>query len=77
MKRTLTFEFDFEDDDLLLQVVHANDLALILWELQHNSRKDFEALAEKATKDELINAFFTRIYDLCDERCINLEALIK
>lgn len=72
MKATL--EFDLKDDAMAhLRCVKATEMALVIWEFLHNSRKEMEQELDKDTLD----AVYREFYNLLDKYDINIDELIE
>ena len=85
MKAILEFNFDEADDRMEhKRCVKALDMALVLWEFYHNSRKSLEyKVDDKIKKDNTFNPYDTidLIYEhfgeLLDEYDINIDYLVE
>ena len=77
-------EFDLTDpDDRIehLRAIKSLDMALVLWELFYNSKKQFinelEANEDSSEKEfELVEKIWDRIYEIANERGIRIDDLI-
>ena len=74
-------EFDLTDRDDCIEhkrAVKSLDMALVLWEIVHNSRREIEADVER--KDcsvwDVVDICFERIHDLLKEHNVNVDELI-
>ena len=80
MKAILKFDLSDPDDRNDHKIaVHANDMALILWELLYNSRKGFEQeMDEKHLDgDGVLDLVYIRLSDLLYEHSININDLVQ
>jgi hypothetical protein len=80
MKAVLKFNLDDPDDRIShKQCVHANDMAIILWELVYNSRKTIEGKIEdgkeKMDAYTAIDLWHDRLMELLNESSINIDEL--
>lgn len=80
MKATL--EFDLNDPDDVIshkRCVKSLDMAIALFEILHNTRKNMHAHIERGTKDpyDLIEAVMDKIWDDARENGINIDELIN
>lgn len=79
-------EFDLTDsDDRLehLRAIKSTDMALMIWQLVYNTKKEIlreleaEEITDKADHDyNLLDRVFEKIYGLMDEYGIKIEDLI-
>jgi len=79
MKAILEFNLDEFDDEIAHnRCVKALDMALILWELQYNTKRDIEREFEtnKCDRYEALDLIFKRFYDLLEEHNVNPDKLI-
>lgn len=85
MKAELKFNLDEIDDKMAhLRATKSLDLALVLWELTHNSKKELERKLEATDEKSLSNVssldtldlVFERIHELLEEHNIKIEELV-
>lgn len=79
-KATITFNLEDQDDQQAFKrFLKSTDMALILWELVHNTKKEMEYEIYEKELDSYgaLKLIFERIYDLIEERNINLNELIE
>jgi hypothetical protein len=80
MKAKLKFDLDnFEDRMAFKRCVKSEDMALVLWEILHNSRKtieNFEHTEEDGYYDG-IDAVYKRLWELMEEHNLNIDNLIE
>lgn len=82
MKAKLKFNLNNIDDKMAFErFVKSEDMALVLWEIVHNSRKSIEwQNTEEGEKgvgfDEGVDAVYKRIYELMEEHDLNIDKLI-
>lgn len=81
-----TLEFDLNDaDDIIahLRAVKSTDMALMIWHLLYNTKK--EILRELEASDlngeadhdyDLVDKIFDKIYQLADEHGIKIDELV-
>ena len=86
MKATLDFDLNDPDDRMdHKRCVKALDMALVLWEFYHNSKKSLEYKVEgiMTDKDEefspfdAINVVYEHFRELLNEYDINIDKLIR
>lgn len=82
MDATIHFNLDEIDDALALNCsLKATDMALILFEIQHNLRKkceyELEALEADSDKWDGLEVVFRKLMELFDEYNININDLIR
>jgi len=80
MKAILKFNLDDADDRMAhKQCVHANDMAIILWELVYNSRKTIENKIESSTEKvdqyTALDYWHDRLTELLEEYSIDIDEL--
>ena len=82
MKATLTFDLENWDDARKhLAAVKSGNMAIVLWEITHNLKKNchihIEAVEanEKLDKYEAVELVFEKIHDLLDENNIIIDEL--
>lgn len=80
MKATLEFNLDDPDDTRAhMRCVHATGMALVLWELVYNTRKDMEYLQESdesLSAYDMIDRYQEKIAGLLNEQGIGIDSLI-
>ena len=79
-------EFDLSDHDDVMdhkRCVKALDMALVLWEFYHNSKKSLEYQIEECIKIDkeysrfdVLDLVFERFQELLDEHDINIDNLV-
>lgn len=77
-------EFDLTDpDDRIdhLRAVKSQDMALMIWEILYNAKKDFtrdlEGKEDSTDREfELIEKIWERLWDMANERGIKIDDLI-
>ena len=77
-----TIEFDLnETDDIKahLRCVKSLDMALVLWEITHNTKKKLEWTMEGKEMDkyEALELVYEKIFEIMSEHNINLEDIIE
>lgn len=80
MKAKLIFNLDDLDDDMAhKRALASTDMALVLWELVHNSKKTLEWAMESDTinRYDALDMVYKRIHDLLEEHNINVDTLIN
>jgi len=78
MKAILEFDLtDIDDEVSHKQCVKARDMAIVLWEFGHNSKKQLEWQLENDNVDglEVLDRVFERFFELLNEHNINTEEL--
>jgi len=76
----LHFNLDDADDSMeYTRCVKATEMALVLWELMHNSKKTLEWAMEADTinRYDALDMVFERISELLEEHDINVNKLIN
>ena len=76
----LTYDLNDPDDIMAhLRAVKSLDLALVLWELIHNSKKKMEWEIEQNKLDgyDTLDKMYERIYELMEERGIKIDELVN
>jgi hypothetical protein len=80
MKAELHFNLD-DADDLMAHTrcIKATDMALVLWELVHNSKKSLEWKMESNSinRYDALDMVFERISELLEEHDVNVDKLIN
>ena len=74
-------EFDLNDPDdsrAHLRAVKSLDMALVLWEITHNTKKGIQYEIEFKNLDayEAVDKVFAKLYESLSEHGINLDDLI-
>jgi hypothetical protein len=77
-------KYDLADTDDRMEYDRANkslDMAIMLWEILHNSKKEFYRNLENDESSterefELVDKVFTRMWEIAEERNINIDSLI-
>ena len=80
MKATFTYDLnEHEEEQAVMRIMHASDMAGILWELAYNTRKEleFQMEAKEMTGYEVLDAIITKINDELIDRGINLERIYQ
>lgn len=79
MKTKIIFNSEVEGDDYKLkQCIKASDMANVLWEFTHNSRRFLLKHTEVSEDYEKgVNAAFQKFYELIDENSINIGELVE
>jgi hypothetical protein len=80
MKAQINFDLENLDDEIeLKRFLKATDMALVLWELIHNSKKSLEWKMEADTisRYDALDMVFERITELLEEHDINVDKLIN
>ena len=80
MKAQLNFDLENLDDEMeIKRCLKATDMALVLWELIHNSKKSLEWKMESDTisRYDALDMVFERITELLEEHDINVDKLIN
>ena len=81
---TITFDLtDFDDRMEHERAIKSGDLAMFIWELVYNSKKELEYKIESAIERDpetspydLLEMIYQRIYDLLDENGIVIDRLV-
>jgi hypothetical protein len=76
----LHFNLDDADDSMAhTRCIKATDMALVLWELVHNSKKSLEWKMESNSinRYDALDMVFERISELLEEHDINIDKLIN
>lgn len=79
MKATLEFNLEDADDSMAhLRAVHSTDMALVLWELVHNSKRSFEhQIAEKNLNGyEVLDLFYEKLHEELESYGLYIDKLI-
>ena len=77
-------KYDLSDTDDRMEYDRANkslDMAIMLWEVLHNSKKQFYRNLENDESSterefELVDKVFARMWEIAEERNINIDSLI-
>ncbi|TSA59757.1 MAG: hypothetical protein D4R41_02745 [Sediminibacterium sp.] len=80
MKAELHFNLDDADDSMAhTRCIKATDMALVLWELVHNSKKSLEWKMESNSinRYDALDMVFERISELLEEHDVNVDKLIN
>jgi len=83
MKAILEFYLDDHDDVMAhKRCVKALDMALVIWEFAHNSKKTIESQVEELKKHkdftsyDVLDLVFDRFNEICEEEDINIDNLL-
>jgi hypothetical protein len=79
MKAILEFDLDREEDvDAHLRAVKSMDMALVLWEIAYNTKKKIHSKVEfdKLDAYEAVEEVFSKLWEIMNERGINLDELV-
>jgi len=80
MKAQLNFDLENLDDEMeIKRCLKSTEMALVLWELVHNSKKSLEWKMEADTinRYDALDMVFERISELLEEYDINIDKLIN
>ena len=80
MKAQLIFNLDNFDDEMAhRRCVKSTDMAIVLWELVHNSKKKLEYSMESdtLTRYDALDMVFDKIIELLNESNIDIDKLIN
>ena len=81
MKATLDFDLNDPDDRMDHErCVKAEDMAIVIWEFAHNSKKTLEYEMDKNpnfTPYDAIDAVFAHFWELLNDQNINIDKLIR
>jgi hypothetical protein len=77
-------KYDLANADDRMEYDRANkslDMAIMLWEILHNSKKEFYRNLENDESSterefELVDKVFARMWEIAEERNINIDSLI-
>ena len=79
MKATLTFNLSDPDDSMGYYLVNkSSDMAMFIWQLSHNTKKELEYEIEakkKMSSYETLDMLFEKIHELLNEHDINIDKL--
>lgn len=79
MKATLEFDMN-EPDDIMahLRCAKSLDMALVIWEIVHNTKKGLEYAIEGHTDIySVLEITFDKIYEILEEHDVNIDKLIN
>jgi hypothetical protein len=80
MKAKLTFDLSDPDQKLEhLRCIKSLDMALALWQISSNTRKEcYRAIENNPKEDptEYVDLVFEKIYDILEEYSINVDELV-
>ena len=79
MKAILEFNLDDPEDEMQYQrILRAKDMAMALWEITHNTKRNLERLLESnASKFDSLELVFDTIHEILEDNKINIEELIN
>lgn len=78
MKAQLIFDLNDRDDDMAhKRCIKSMDMALVIWEFQHNRKRTLEENIEKLDKYEVLDLVFEEFNRICDEYVVDVDALIE
>jgi hypothetical protein len=79
MKATLEFNLDDAEDEMAYQrCIKSKEMAMALWEITHNTKKNLEyTLESTADKFESLEVVFDKIYEIIRDNNIDTEQLIN
>jgi hypothetical protein len=75
----LKYDLNDSDDAMAhMRAVKSLDMALALWDITHNTKKNIEWFLEskELNKYEVLDLVYERIYEILDEHNIKLDDLI-
>jgi hypothetical protein len=75
----LKYDLNDTDDAMAhMRAVKSLDMALALWDITHNTKKNIEWFLEskELNKYEVLDLVYERIYEILDEHNIKLDDLI-
>jgi hypothetical protein len=75
----LKYDLNDSDDSMAhMRAVKSLDMALALWDITHNTKKNIEWSLEskELNKYEVLDLVYERIYEILDEHNIKLDDLI-
>jgi len=79
MKATLTFNLSDPDDSRDYYLINkSSDMAMFIWQLSHNTKKELEYEIEakkKMSSYETLDMLFEKIHELLNEHDINIDKL--
>jgi len=78
MKAILEFNLNDPDDEMAYQrCIKSKDMAMSLWEITHNTKKNLEYTLESSSdKFETLELVFDKIYEILKDNNIDTEQLI-
>jgi len=79
MKATLEFNLDEIDDVMAhMRAVHSTDMALVLWELVHNTKRNIEREIESKDLDgfAVLDLLYDKLHEELDTHGIIIDKLI-
>ncbi len=79
MKATLEFNLDEMDDVMAhMRAVHSTDMALVLWELVHNTKRTMEREIEANNLDgfAVLDLLYDKLHEELDTHGIIIDKLI-
>lgn len=80
MRAQLIFNLDNYDDEMAhKRCVKSTDMAVVLWELVHNSKKKLEHSmdSDSITRYDALDMVFDKIVELLNESNIDIDTLIN
>ncbi len=80
MKATLEFNLDEMDDVMAhMRAVHSTDMALVLWELVHNTKRNIEREIESRDLDgyAVLDLLYDKLHEELDTHGIIIDKLIS
>jgi hypothetical protein len=78
-KGILEFDLnDMDDSRAHLRAVKSLDMALVLWEMAHNTKKgiEYEIEFKELSAYDAVDRIFSKLWEEMNERGINLDELI-
>lgn len=79
MKATLTFNLSDPDDSRDYYLVNkSSDMAMFIWQISHNTKKELEYeidAKKKMSSYETLDMLFEKIHELLNEHDININKL--
>jgi hypothetical protein len=79
MKATLTFNLSDPDDSRDYYLINkSSDMAMFIWQLSHNTKKELEYEIEakkKMSSYETLDMLFEKIHELLNEHDVNINKL--
>lgn len=70
---------DYDDEIAHLRAIKSTDMASVLWELAHNTKKSFEWRIESGEitdPNDAIDKFYEKFWELMNENGIQINKLI-
>lgn len=85
MKGILEFNLNDPDDIAAhLRAVKSLDMALAIWQIVYNAKKDLEGKIERALEDDKnftpfdsLDLIYDRIWEILDENDVNIDRLVN